>query len=86
MEYDNTNRIVMFENKKENEKQPDINVLINIEGKEYKASVWLTPEKKTFGSGKVQSQEEAEKYQKKNPAMAKPQVSEDEAFDDDIPF
>jgi hypothetical protein len=33
MEYDNTNRGVLFTNKKKNEKQPDFTGQINIEGK-----------------------------------------------------
>ena len=47
MEYDNTNRGVLFTNKKKNEKQPDFTGQINIEGKEWEISGW----KKTSAKG-----------------------------------
>ena len=42
MEYDNTNRGVLFKNnRKENEKHPDYRGTINVEGHEYEISAWI---------------------------------------------
>jgi len=48
MEYDNTNRGNLFKNdKKEEEKHPDLNGSINVGGKDY----WLSAWKKTSKAG-----------------------------------
>lgn len=61
MNYDNTNSIVIFKNnKREKETHPEYNGTVNVEGKEYKISLWVKEGKNgKFFSGKIQ-----EPYQK----------------------
>jgi len=74
MEYDNTNRGVLFTNKKKNEKQPDFTGQINIEGKEWEISGW----KKTSSKGTEFT----------SLSVREPYVKETKASDtkDDIPW
>ena len=42
MQYDNTNKVVIFKNnKKEKETQPDYTGTVNVEGKDYSVSLWI---------------------------------------------
>ncbi len=85
MEFDNTNRIVLFKNKKEKETHPDFKGSVNVEGVEYWVSIWETPDKKTHASGQITLKEDKPDYKK--PAQEPAQVTE-EVFDDSdqIPF
>lgn len=54
MQYDNTNKIVIFKNnKKEKETQPDYTGTVNVEGKDYSVSLWIKEGKagKFFAGG-----------------------------------
>ena len=85
MEYDNTNRGVMFKNdRKEKETHPDLKGSINIDGKEF----WLSGWSKVTGKGDKMlslSVTPKELQGKAMPAQAKQTASSPE-IDDDMPF
>jgi hypothetical protein len=56
MQYDNTNKIVIFKKEnKTNEKQPDYTGTLNVEGKEYSVSLWIKEGKSgKFLGGQIQ--------------------------------
>jgi len=85
MEYDNTNRGVMFKNdRKEKETHPDLKGSINIDGKEF----WLSGWSKVTGKGDKRlslSVTPKESQSKAMPAQAKQTASAPE-IDDDMPF
>ena len=61
MEYDNQNRLILFRNDKgDNEKRPDLNGEIDIEGKKYSFSLWAKKGKsgQTFYAGPIEAKEE----------------------------
>lgn len=61
MEYNNTNRVVIFKNnKKTAESHPEYTGTVNVEGKEYTISLWIKEGK----SGKFFSGSIAEPYKK----------------------
>ena len=85
MEYDNTNRGVMFKNdRKEKETHPDLKGSINIDGKEFWLSGWS---KVTSKGDKMLSLSVTPKEQQAAKPVAKsaPKQAEPE-FDDDMPF
>jgi hypothetical protein len=85
MEYDNTNRGVMFKNdRKEKETHPDLKGSINIDGKEF----WLSGWSRVTGKGDKMlslSVTPKEAQGKAMPAQAKQTASAPE-IDDDMPF
>jgi hypothetical protein len=85
MEYDNTNRGVMFKNdRKEKETHPDLKGSINIDGKEF----WLSGWSKVTGKGDKMlslSVTPKEAQGRAMPAQAKQAASAPE-IDDDMPF
>jgi hypothetical protein len=85
MEYDNTNRGVMFKNdRKEKETHPDLKGSINIDGKEF----WLSGWSRVTGKGDKMlslSVTPKESQGKAMPAQAKQAASVPE-IDDDMPF
>lgn len=74
MEYDNTNRGVLFTNKKTKENQPDKTGQINIQGKIWELSGW----NKTSSKGN-----EFTSLSVREPTLKKTQISEKE---DNIPY
>ena len=85
MQYDNTNRGVMFKNdRKEKETHPDLKGSINIDGKEF----WLSGWSRVTGKGDKMlslSVTPKESQGKAMPAQAKQTASVPE-IDDDMPF
>lgn len=47
MEYDDTNRGILFNNDKQNEKQPDYSGKFNYKGQEFKIAGWVRTSSKT---------------------------------------
>lgn len=79
MQYDNTNKGAIFKNdRKENERQPDYNGTINVEGKEYYISCWIKESQagKKFFSTSLTAKEQIQQA----PKPAAP------SFDSDVPF
>lgn len=77
MEYDNTNKGVIFKNdQKGNEKAPIYKGKINVEGKDYEISLWVRESEKAgkFFSASIQQKQE----QQANP------ISKE--VDNDMPF
>lgn len=92
-EYSNTNRIVLFRNDKDgNESRPDMTGTLDVEGVEYRVSVWRreSASGNKFLSGQIQLKEERApakptgKQNGKKTAPAGASASAD--FDDDLPF
>lgn len=56
MQYDNTNKVVIFKNnKKEKETHPDYTGTVNVEGKDYSVSLWIKEGKSgKFFAGNIQ--------------------------------
>lgn len=88
-EYSNTNRIVLFKNDKDgNESRPDMTGTLDVEGVEYRVSVWRreSASGNVFLSGQIQLKEEAAPTRpaaKPAPKRAAKAVND---FDDDLPF
>lgn len=84
MQYDNTNKGAIFKNdRKQNERQPDYNGTINVEGKEYFISCWIKESQsgKKFFSTSLTAKEQPQAPQAA-PQAAAPQFDNDE----DLPF
>jgi hypothetical protein len=85
--YDNTNRGVLFINReKKNEKSPDFSGSLDVAGIQYNLSAWKRQSKKgvTFLSVSVQKKAEIEQ---KPPQVVPPmQTVDDDPFGDSIPF
>lgn len=84
MEYDNTNRGTIFKNeKKSEEKHPDMNGSINVDGKDYWISGWKKTSKAgtNFLSLSVRPKEEQTRQVSKPTTKAKAAD-----FDDDLPW
>ena len=82
MQYDNTNRGVLFKNDKQgNEKRPDYTGSINVDGAEFQLSAWIKEAKSgsKFMSISVQPKKDA-------PAKAAKPVDGNPFADDEIPF
>lgn len=88
MEYDNTNKGVLFKNKdKQTDNHPDYNGSINIDGTDYWLSAWIN-EDKNGNKYMALSRGEAKKpiggQGERNDSVH--ESSGDEFRDDDIPF
>lgn len=86
MEYDNTNRGVLFRNeKKETEKHPDMTGSLDVDGVEYYLSGWTKTSKqgKKFLSVSVSPKQ---KVAQQHVQKAKQQFNQEDDFSDDIPF
>ena len=84
MEYDNTNRGVLFRNdRKETEKHPDYKGSINVEGEDRWLSAWLREGKdgKKYLSISTQA-----KQGEASPSGARPRQAEVVMDSEDIPF
>lgn len=82
-EYDNTNRGALFTNDKgDNPKRPDMTGTLNIEGTDYRLSVW----KREAKSGQTFLSISAEVAQKQNGAPAPAQQPQQQNLNDEIPF
>lgn len=84
MEYDNSNRGTLFKNeKKSEEKHPDMNGSINVDGKDYWISGWKKTSKAgtAFLSLSVRAKEEQTRQVSKPTTKAKA-----EDFDSDLPW
>lgn len=83
MDYDNTNRGVLFKNdRKESDKHPDYKGNINVGGVEFWLSAWI----KEGAKGKFMSLSVSEKEQRQEAAPSRQQRPPADGFDDDIPF
>lgn len=98
MEYDNTNRGVLFKNdRKERDTQPDYNGSINVGGIEYWLNAWVKesqstgkkffsmsvkPKEEVHNAGVQQARSTAADYNQAKNQPMQAAVS----FDDDIPF
>ena len=81
MQYDNTNKGAIFKNdRKENERQPDYNGTINVEGKEYYISCWIKESQagKKFFSTSLTAKEQVQQAPQPKPAA--------QSYDNDMPF
>lgn len=86
MNYDNTNRGVLFKaDKKGNERRPDYTGTVNVEGTEYQLSAWIKHSKAgaAYMSLSVQPKDSRQAAQKAN---TRPPEPAGDAFSDDIPF
>lgn len=84
MEYDNTNRGVLFRNdKKQTDKQPDFRGEINIEGEDRWLSAWVKESKEGKKYFSISSQRKEGEPSKSG---AKPRQAETIEFAEDIPF
>lgn len=82
-EYDNTNRGVLFKNKKkESDKHPDYTGSINVDGKEMWLSAWIKESKEGQKFFSLSVQKKDAKPASNNP---KPSGKFDD-MEDDIPF
>lgn len=84
MEYDNTNRGVLFRNEnKKSEKHPDMGGNLNVEGVEYYIDGWTKTSKngKKFLSLSIKPKNDVAA-----PAIQKAKQVVEEDFEDDIPF
>jgi hypothetical protein len=79
MEYDNTNKAVIFKNdQKGNEKAPSYKGTINVEGKDYEISLWVKESEKAgkYFQGSIQVKQPKE-------SASTPSQNSNE---DDLPF
>lgn len=78
MEYDNTNRGVLFRNdRRETEKHPEYTGTINVDGTDYRLAAWVREGKgRKYFSLAISPKE----------PKSEPKVRESEDFNDDIPF
>lgn len=84
MDYDNTNRGVLFRNdRKETDTQPDFTGSIDVDGVDHYLSAWVKESKqgKKFFSLSVKAKDAVAK-----PAIQKAKQVIEEDFEDDIPF
>lgn len=92
MPYDNTNKIAIFRNNKgDNAKRPDYRGTLNIDGVEYKCSLWLREKKDGSGmkymQGSVERAKEADARAGDTPrATQAQQPAQTDSATDDVPF
>jgi len=78
MEYDNTNRGVLFKNnRKEKDTHPDYTGKINVDGKDKQLSAWLKEGK----NGKFMSLSVSDPYKSEESSKSQSKID-----DDDLPF
>lgn len=96
MSYDNTNKIAIFRNdKRGNDKAPDYRGTLNVDGKEFKVSLWLREKKDGSGmkymQGSVQPAVQGDLRAGDTPRASTPQPAQQNAANaansaDDVPF
>lgn len=89
MEYDNSNRGVLFKNaKKETEKHPDYTGSLNVGGQDFWLSAWVKDSKdgKKFFSLSVKAKEPKQDHHGTAKANAYQPQSSGDNFDNDLPF
>lgn len=91
MPYDNTNKIAVFRNdKRGNEKAPDYRATFNVDGKEYKAGLWLKKRERdgmTYMQGSIQPAEQRDSRPSQPPRVSTPPPAPKQAEnDEDVPF
>ena len=85
-DFDNTNRGSLFKNtKKEEEKHPDLNGSINVNGTDYWISAWKKTSKAGSPYYSLSVREKQERQSSQPTRKAKP-TNVDPDFDDDLPF
>ena len=83
MDYDNTNRGVLFKNdRKESDKHPAYKGSVNVGGVEFWLSAWI----KEGAKGKFMSLSVSEKEQRQEAAPSRQQRPPADDFDDSTPF
>lgn len=98
MPYDNTNKIAIFKNDKgDNPKRPDYRGTLNIDGREYKCSLWIREKKDGSGmkymQGGIEPAKEGEMRAGDSrpmptpaPAPQTPANAAQSPKDEDVPF
>jgi len=87
MNYDNTNRGVLFKaDKKGNERRPDYTGTVNVEGTEYQLSAWIKHSKAGTAYMSLSVQKPRPKADDRRPENRAPAQSSVDDFNDEIPF
>lgn len=76
------NKIALFKNEKKNEKAPELNAIIEIDGIKYETGLW----KKTSKSGATYYSGTPTVKEVKPQEKAPPPQSEDDYLNDEVPF
>jgi hypothetical protein len=87
MNYDNTNRGVLFKaDKKGNERRPDYTGTVNVEGAEYQLSAWIKHSKAGAAYMSLSVQRPRPRSDDGRPENRAPVQSSGDDFNDEIPF